>query len=77
MCSRLGFYHKIDHYAFVITAGLAAYEINDNGDKELGNNMLDILPDKVELSDVNDRIYDIKSAMKGSNSAKTTYTITQ
>ena len=32
---RLGFYHKIDYYAFLVTAGLAKYKIHGNGDKEL------------------------------------------
>jgi hypothetical protein len=68
---RLGFYDKIDYYAFLVTAGLAEYRIHGNGDKELKilrgqwNIMLDILPNKAELFYVTERMFDVESAVAG------------
>ena len=35
LCSRIGFYDRTEYYAFLVTAGLAVYELNANGKTEL------------------------------------------
>ena len=72
LCRRLGFYDRTDYYAFLVHGGLAGYDINKKtGQKELKiyrdewNHMLDELPNKAELFELNTKNFDIKNTLKG------------
>ena len=71
LCSRIGFYDRTEFYAFLVTAGLAVYELNANGKTELQilrkefDTMLDILPNKAELFEVTMMKFDIENASQG------------
>ena len=72
LCHRLGFYDRTDYYAFLVHGGLAGYDINKKtGQKELKiyrdewNHMLDELPNKAELFELNTKNFDIKNTLKG------------
>ena len=77
LCRRLGFYDQTDYYAFLVTGGLAEYEINKKGGhkelkiyKDAWDQMLNSLPDKAELFELNQKQFDIDNAIKGVKARK-------
>jgi len=68
---RLGFHDRTDYYAFLVTGGLAGYEINKTTKvKELKiyrdewDTMLSTLPNKADLFELNQKQFDIESTIK-------------
>ena len=79
LAQRLGFYHEIDYYAFLVHAGLAHYIDQSDGGRQLHilsdewETMLSIHPDRAELFQLNKRRFDIQSVINNVNQNDSKY----
>ena len=71
LCQCLGFHDAINYYAFLVTAGLAGYDINKSTQKKelkirprMWQHMLNSVPNQAELFDLNQKKMMLKMQSK-------------